>query len=212
MHRRLPTLLVPALLCAAALPSARARAGGDGLSSLLSKGSVVLVESNAKGRFSQCTSIVRVHQNADTVFSVVADVGHWKDFMPKIEESKVLHQGAGWKMVTFEIDVPGPDPEYTMRFDIDRAHRTMKATWLRGDLQGSHSAWRVVPVSSTESIIYYTNSTKHYSSLAQSLEDKAQTITIGVNVTAVIAGAKAVKRKAESMPLPPAVAGSPKTK
>ena len=49
----------------------------------------------------------------------------------------------------------------------------------------------------TESLIYYTAASRNFSRLAQSLEDKQQTITVGVNVSAALAAVKALKSRAE---------------
>ncbi len=195
----MPRRLAAALVCAlAGVATPALAAAPPSLMSLLKEGPVVVVKHNAKGRFAACTGITHVHASVDAVWQVISHPGAWHTFMPKMERSHVEHAGKGWAMVTFELDVPGPDPEYTQRFDFDAKTHTVKVTWMRGDLKGTHTTWRVVPLSDHDVLLYETNDTEHYSGLAESLEDKQQTITIGVNVTAVLAGLKAVRVRAEA--------------
>jgi hypothetical protein len=48
-----------------------------------------------------------------------------------------------------------------------------------------------------QTLIYFTTASRNFSSLAQSLEDEQQTITVGVNVSAALATVRAMKKKSE---------------
>ena len=50
-----------------------------------------------------------------------------------------------------------------------------------------------------KTIIYHQGSTRNFSSFAASLDDEQQTITVGVNVSSVIAAAKGIKRRSEEL-------------
>ena len=72
------------------------------------------------------------------------------------------------------------------RYTIAPEGFSLKCRWKEGDLEGSFCSWRLVSLGPTETLIYYTTASRNFSSLAQSLEDDQQTITVGVNVSAAL--------------------------
>ncbi len=138
------------------------------LTPMLERGPMVLIEEGAGGKFAQASGVVVI-----------------KDFVPKILESEMKQSGNDFD-VHLVIEVPGPDTDYVVRYTIDEPSRTMAGNWVKGDLKASRWHWKV------EAAL------KNFSGLAQSLEDENQTITVGVNVSAVLAATKAIKKRAES--------------
>ena len=183
------------------------------LQELLAKGPVVLMETDAKGRFSQATAIIAIEQPIEKVWAISTDFARFKDVMPKVVKSDVIEvaatesvKKAGQRQIdlTLEIEVPGSNPEYTFRYTIDDAKREMAGQWQSGDLKGSTTRWRLVPAGPSRTLLHYSAATKNFSAMAASLEDDQQTITVGVNVSAALATVKAVKRKAEAASEAPA--------
>ena len=167
------------------------------LKSLLKRGPVVLVETNSKGRFHSATAVISVKAGTDVLWKHVIAFAKYKDFMPNMEQSDVKQVSPTSFDVTYEIEVPGPNPDYTFRYVIQPENLIASGRWVKGDLKNSFCKWRLVSVSPTESLIYYTAASRNFSRLAQSLEDKQQTITVGVNVSAALAAVKAMKSRAE---------------
>jgi hypothetical protein len=112
-------------------------------------------------------------------------------------KSDVASVGPNQFDVSYEIDVPGPNAEYTFRYDIDPATMQMRGKWVKGDIKGSFCEWKVSP-HGQDTLVTYTTASRNFSSVAQALEDDQQTITVGVNVSAALAVVKAVKRRAET--------------
>ncbi|MFO0594384.1 MAG: SRPBCC family protein [Myxococcaceae bacterium] len=167
------------------------------LSPSLEKGPLVLVE-ESKGKFASCSSIILVDAPPEKVWDIVKAQDKFKDFVPKVVESTMKPQGTDYE-VKFVVDVPGIDSEYSIRYTIDDATKTMSGAWAKGDLKGSRWHWKIESAPNNKTLLTHTLAVKNFSGIAQSLEDDNQTITVGVNVSAALAATKAVKKRAESM-------------
>ncbi len=167
------------------------------MSPLLERGPMVLVEEGAGGKFSQASAIVIIDSPPEKVWELVKAQQNFKDFIPKVLVSEMKPSGTDFE-VHMVIDVPGPDTDYSVRYTIEDEKKTMTGCWVKGDLKASRWIWKVEPAPGGKSLLTHTVALKNFSGLAQSLEDENQTITVGVNVSSVLAATKAVKKKAES--------------
>jgi ribosome-associated toxin RatA of RatAB toxin-antitoxin module len=184
-------------------------AGAQDVNDLLARGPVVSVETNKDGKFDKATAVIQINRSPDEVWAVATDFEHYRDFLPKVVASDTLRTKPGMKAtqveVSYEIEVPGANTVYTFRYDVDAANKTMKGAWRRGDIKDSFCEWRIAPHPSG-SLLYYTTASRNFSSLAESIEDEQQTVTVGVNVAAALATVKAVKKRAEAPATAPAKA------
>lgn len=170
----------------------------DRLDKLLDKGPVVMLEQTEKGKFKRATSIIKVNASVERVWKVVTDFAQYKDRFPKCARSKILSKDASSARVEFEIEVPlFPNTEYTLSYKLDPKKHTMAARWLKGDLKDSRWQWKLEPITENACFIYYAGTTRNFSGIAERLEDDQQTITVGVNVTSLIATLRTMKVWAE---------------
>ena len=173
------------------------QAGSDQLGPMLQRGSLVLVEDSADGKFGNCSGIVTVDAPPEKVWATVLAMDKFSDFMPKVLTSEITHRDTNEFDIHFVLDVPGPDTDYTIRFAVDEKKKQLKGTWLKGDLKGSTWLWRVEPGAGGKTLLTQQLAVKNFSPVLQSVEDDQQTMTIGVNVGSALAATKAVKRRAE---------------
>jgi hypothetical protein len=193
-----------ALLLSVVLAVPGAAAAQD-LNELLGKGPIVSIESDANGKFAAATAVIAIERPLEEVWAVASDLAHHKAFVPKLVKTDArpvaptASTPPGVKVldVDFEVEMPGANPTYTFRFEVDEARREMSGHWLKGDLKGSKCRWRLVPAGERRTLLYYTVASKNFSSLAAAIEDDEQTITIGVNVSSALTVVKAVKKRAE---------------
>lgn len=164
---------------------------------MLQRGPVVQVEEAKGGKFGQATAVTLVNAPPEKVWAVLVNMQDFKSFMPKVTTSDVSKKGEKAFEVHFVIDVPGPDTDYTVRFAPDEATKTLSGNWVSGDLKGSTWLWKLETAAEGKTLVTHTISVKNFSSIAQSLEDEAQTVTVGINVGSVLAATKAVKRRVE---------------
>jgi ribosome-associated toxin RatA of RatAB toxin-antitoxin module len=185
------------LICLIGLFATSARAADDSMRPYLDRGPLVLVEQDGAGKFAQSTAIVLVDAPVEKVWETMIGFEKYKEFMPKVTTSEVLRKADAEADVRFVIDVPGPDEDYTVRYAIDEKKHELKGTWLKGDLKGSRWNIRAEATADGKTLLSHAAAVKNFSSFAQSIEDEQQTITIGVNVSSVLAAAKGIKRRAE---------------
>ena len=192
MHRTMFTLLTMLVL-----------GQTDSMMPLLARGELVLVEPGTDGRFGSATALVLVDAPPEKVWATLLKMEDFKQFMPKVIVSDLLRREKDEIDLHFVIEVPGPDTDYSIRYTKDEAKKTLTGTWMKGDLKASRWLWKVEPAAGGKTLLSQQLSLKNFSSLAASVEDEQQTITVGVNVSSAIAGAKALKRRCEQ-PFPPA--------
>jgi ribosome-associated toxin RatA of RatAB toxin-antitoxin module len=173
-----------------------APARADELGDLLAKGPMVRLETDSKGKFRQATCIADVNAEADLVWRVLTDYEQYLFFMPRMEKLEVTREGNDALMDT-KLDTPLVATRYTNRMIPDHATKTLTVRQVKGDLSGSHYQWKVVPLSTGRSRIFYSGVVKNFSSVAESFEDDQQTLTIGINVVSLMAATKAIKERAE---------------
>lgn len=173
------------------------------LMALLVDGPVMVVKKDAKGKFEQATAVIDVKAPPAKVWDVVTNFSAYRYFMPKVEKSEQSLVAPNQLDVLYEIDVPLSNAKYVIHYDLDPAKMVAKGRWLKGDLEGTRSEWRIIPYKD-ESLVYFTTATLHFNALAQRFEDSQQTITIGVNVVAALTTVTAIKKRTEGLLSPPA--------
>jgi ribosome-associated toxin RatA of RatAB toxin-antitoxin module len=172
----------------------------DVLMPMLQRGPMATVEQTKDGKFQQATAVVLVNAPVEKVWGVVVDQDKFKDFMPKILMSQVSNASPKGFDVHMMIEVPGPDTDYVIHFDRDDAKHVLKGSWKKGDLKDSKWEWRVEPTADGKSLVFNGGTVKNFSSILTSIEDDQQTMTVGVNVTSVLAATKSIKARIESPP------------
>ncbi len=172
------------------------------LSELLERGPLVLVESDAVGRFASATAIVEIARPADAVWRVTSDFAGHRTFMPKLVASTPTPRGPNEVDVRFEIAIPFPgrNERYTFRYVLDPARREIHGRWVAGDLRDSTCDWRILAAGDARARVHYTIATRNFSKLVTTFEDSQQTVTVGVNVASALAAIKALKARVETGP------------
>ena len=165
---------------------------------LLERGPMVLVEEGVGGKFAQSSAIVIIDAAPEKVWEIIKAQDKFKTFIPKVLVSEMKPSGTDYE-VHMVIDVPGPDTDYCVRYTVDEAGKTMSGNWAKGDLKASRWFWKVEAAPGGKTLLTHTAGLKNFSGIAQSLEDENQTITVGVNVSSVLAATKAIKKHAESV-------------
>jgi len=172
-------------------------AGAQNLMDLLDKGPVVTVLEK-DGRFESALAVIHVKAPIETVWETATDFEHYPQILPKLARTEVTRVTAKVVDVTFEIEVPGMNPVYTMRYRLSKKRWLFGGRWKQGDIKGVYNRWVLIPYHETETLVYFTTSSKNFNRMAQALEDDQQTLTVGLNVTSALANVKSVRRAAEA--------------
>ena len=164
---------------------------------LLQKGPLVSVERGPDGKFLRCTALALVNAPPEKVWAAYTDFDHLKDFVPKVVASEVVKRTDTDIEVKLEIEVPGTNTVYVMRYTPHLETRTIEANWVSGDLKGSTWVLHLEPVGEGKTLINYSGASRHFSRILEGLEDDQQTISVGVNVGAALTTVTAMKKRAE---------------
>lgn len=179
MHSRALAAALVVLLTPAAV-------WADRLDSLLNKGPVVVVEHDGKGKFASATGVVAVEASIEKAWAVITEFQSYPKFVPKVVKTEVDDLGPTEVKVKWELEIPGPNTVYTVRYKLDPAKRTIEAEQVGGDLKGSRWFWELESAGPNRTLLHYRSSARNFSSILESAEDDQQTITIGVNVGGVL--------------------------
>ena len=171
----------------------------DGLTPLLQRGPLVLVEQSKDGKFQMATGIVQVDAPPQLVWETLLKMDDYKTYMPKVELSEILNRNdaANEFDVHYIVEVPGPDTEYWIRFVRNDKDMTLTGKWIKGDLKGSKWFWKVQPGPGGKTLLSQTVQVKNFSAILQNVEDDQQTITLGINVGSAVVVTGALKRHIE---------------
>ncbi|MEW5850564.1 MAG: SRPBCC family protein [Myxococcota bacterium] len=187
------------LLVVAAVLGAAGGVAADELTDLLRGGPVVRVEQSEAGKFKRVLAIADVEAPLAQVWEVLNSQEKFSQFMPRVKRISVRQEGPMAKAVSYVLDTPFMDTSYTLRWSPREADHTIKVEHVSGDIKGSEYEYKLVSVSPERTRVYYGGVTRNFSSMASRFEDDQQTITVGVNVTSMLAGLKAIKLRSETL-------------
>jgi ribosome-associated toxin RatA of RatAB toxin-antitoxin module len=158
----------------------------------------VQVQETADGKFAAAVAVIEVAAPPARVWEVVTDFSRYHEFMPRVLKSEVLRAEGDERDVAIELDSPIMNTRYQVRYRLDRPNLRAEGAWLSGALEGSAWTWQLADRPGGGTLLRYTLRAKGFSAIVESLEDKQQTATIGINVAAAIASVKGMKRRAEA--------------
>lgn len=177
-------------------------AAADALTDALKDGPLVRVEVDKQGRFKRSTVILDVDAPVDQVWATLADFKSYPTYMPRCEEVEVQHKPP-YVYVEMDIDTPLVSTSYKSRYQLFPEKRQADIKVVDGDIEGSEFTWKMEGIGERTRITY-TGVIRNFSSVAESLDDDQQSITIGINVVSLLQAAKALKQEAERrVKLPP---------
>lgn len=200
-------LLLSLLLCTPAL--------ADDLTDMLKKGPMARVDVDRAGKFDAVVSVVDVDTPAARLWGILLDYKNYRFFMPRVQDVGVEVDDSGTTLVKWNIDTPLVRTKYSNAMTVDATNMVLKASTVTGDMQSSRYEWRVVPLGENRCRMIHTAWPRNMASIVDTLDDKQQTLTIGVAVSSVMATVRALKLRAELLeaqakkPPPSSVSATP---
>ena len=170
----------------------------DDLAGFLASGPAVRIETDASGKLKQSVCVSDVDAPIDLVWKVLTDYEQYRFFMPRIDKLEVTREGTD-ALLAVKLDTPLVATSYTNRMIPDVANRVIEVRQVKGDLSGSRYRWKLTSLGEARTRITYSGIIKNFSSVAESLDDEQQTLTIGINVVSLMAAVKAVEARAEGL-------------
>jgi ribosome-associated toxin RatA of RatAB toxin-antitoxin module len=170
--------------------------GANDVDTLLARGPVVAVSTDPAGKFAAAIGQVEVDAPLAVVWSAVTSFARYKEFVPKVVESRVEGVLAEPR-VAFEIESPGINTRYVAQYRIDREGHSVDGRQVSGDLEGSTWRWELSALGPSRTRLRHYSRARNLSRVVAAFEDAAQTMTTGINVAGVITVLRAMKRRCE---------------
>lgn len=199
------------LLAAILVIVTAAPARADDLSVMLEKGPMARVDVDKAGRFDAVVSVVDVDVPAARLWAVLLDYQNYRFFMPRVSDVGVVVDDKGTTHVKWDIDTPLVRTQYDNAMTVDDAKMFLVARTVSGDMSGSRYDWKVIPLGDKRCRLIHTAWPRNMASIVDTLDDKQQTLTIGVAVSSVMATVRALKARAELLDRQSATTTSPTT-
>ncbi|MBI4577479.1 MAG: SRPBCC family protein [Planctomycetes bacterium] len=173
----------------------------EALGPLLGRGELVLVASRDDGSPDEAVAMARMRAPLGRVWETLLDYPSYPRWVPKVVRSDVVRRAEGAPEVLdvkFEIEVPGWNYRYTIRYAVDEAGRTVLGSWHSGDLEGGRWNWRLY-ASGEETVVTYATHTDvgRASRLVRELDDEYHSLSYGLDLSSAVLMVKALQREAE---------------
>ncbi len=169
----------------------------DDLSDMLKKGPMARVDVDRAGKFDAVVSVVDVDAPASRLWSILLDYKNYRFFMPRVQDVGVEVDDKGTTLVDWNIDTPLVRTKYKNAMTVDATNMVLKASTVVGDMASSRYEWRVIPLGDNRCRMIHSAWPRNMASIVDTLDDKQQTLTIGVAVSSVMATVRALKLRAE---------------
>jgi ribosome-associated toxin RatA of RatAB toxin-antitoxin module len=158
-----------------------APAGKPSFNFLLDRGTVALFLSQ-KGHLAEVRLMDNVNAAPEATLKVVADIKHWKEFVPTISESYDLGVQKGQPMAEFEQSVPLLS--WSTKWIVKTDARSVDMFGDDGDLRLSRLRWDVMPngAGKTQLLLRADESFENTSIVLRSLYKLEPLFKYGVNV------------------------------
>ena len=168
----------------------------DDLATLLARGPVVSVETDAQGKFEAAVALAEIAAPLEVVWAAVTDFGSYREFVPRVVGSEVSKLPLNVH-VRFEIESPGPNTRYTVEYTLDPRAHVAEGRQISGDLSGSRWRWELSEGAPGHTRVKYTSRAKNFSKVLSAFEDEVQTLTAGLNVGAALTMLRALQKRVQ---------------
>jgi uncharacterized protein YndB with AHSA1/START domain len=176
------------------------------LKKLLAEGQLLKVQEGPDGRMKLITGGIIVDKPVEDVYRVVTDFSHFSEFMPSVEECKVVADKGEVKDVSFKVKfkfVVSFSVEYVMRNRLSPPH---EMTWTLVSSKGnkikeSFGSWKLIPLDGGKRTAAFYSIYSDLSDVIWGLErmlKKDPSMEIAINTSTVIMVLKNVKSRSET--------------
>ena len=171
----------------------------DDLTTMLEKGPMARVDVDKAGKFDAVVAVVDIDVPATRLWSVLLDYPNYRFFMPRVTDVGIGKDADGNTLVKWDIDTPLVRTRYDNAMVVDASRMFLVARTVSGDMLGSHYDWKVIPLGDKRCRLIHSSWPRNMASIVDTLDDKQQTLTIGVAVSSVMATVRALKERAEML-------------
>jgi ribosome-associated toxin RatA of RatAB toxin-antitoxin module len=168
------------------------------LQHMLDKGPLIAINRDKDEKFESITTYALVNAPLQYVWDTVLNIDDYERYMPRIVKSQVIKRNEDNTEIiaAFELNTAINNTKYTLKYIIDAKNHTIAINHHAGALKGSHWHWEFYP-RGTDTIAICTGASKNFSAFINAVDDGTQTLTIGINITSMVANTRYIKERSE---------------
>jgi ribosome-associated toxin RatA of RatAB toxin-antitoxin module len=165
---------------------------------MLDTGPLITINRDSNDKFESITTYALVNAPLQYVWDTVLNIDDYARYMPRMVRSQILNKNeANTEMIAaFEIDTFMSNTKYQLKYMIDETRRTIDMYHYAGALKGSRWHWEF-QTQGGNTFIICTGASKSFSALIKAVDDSTQTLTIGINITSMLANIRYIKGRSE---------------
>lgn len=168
------------------------------LDHMLDKGPLITINRDDNEKFESITTYALIDAPLSYVWDTVLNIEDYARYMPRMVTSKVVERNADNTEIIgeFELDTAINNTKYKLTYSIDVDSRTIAIDHHSGALKGSQWHWEF-QAQGEDTIIICTGASKNLSVFVKALDDRMQTLTVGINIISMLANIRYIKERSE---------------
>ena len=165
---------------------------------MLDKGPLITINRDAHDEFESITMYALINAPLQFVWDTVLNIEDYARYMPRMIKSEVVQRNADNTEIiaAFEVRTFLNNTDYTLRYRIDATSRTIAIDHHAGALKGSRWHWKF-QAHGGDTIIICTGGSKNLSVFIKAIDDSTQALTIGINISSMLANISYIKVRSE---------------
>ncbi|MBN1255728.1 MAG: hypothetical protein JXA50_10690 [Deltaproteobacteria bacterium] len=168
------------------------------LDHMLDKGPLITINRDSHEEFESITTYALICAPVSYVWDTVLKIEDYAQHMPRMVKSEVVQRNAEDTEIIaeFELDTAINNTKYKLKYCIDANNRTITIYHYSGALKGSRWHWEF-QAQGADTIIICTGGSKNLSLFIKAIDDRTQTITVGINIMSMLANINYIKERSE---------------
>jgi len=165
---------------------------------MLDKGPLITINRDSNDEFESITTYALINAPVQYVWDAVLNIEDYARYMPRMVRSEVVKRNTDNTEIiaAFEVLTFMNNTNYTLRYRIDDTNRTIVIDHHSGALKGSRWHWKF-QAQGEDTIIICTGGSKNLSVFIKAIDDSTQTLTIGINISSMLANISYIKERSE---------------
>jgi ribosome-associated toxin RatA of RatAB toxin-antitoxin module len=165
---------------------------------MLDKGPLITINRDSHEEFESITTYALISAPLSYVWDTVLKIEDYAQHMPRMVKSEVIQRNADNTEIiaAFELDTAINNTKYKLRYSIDATNRTIAIDHHSGALQGSRWHWQFQE-QGEDTVVICTGGSKNLSVFIKAIDDRTQTLTVGINIMSMLANISYIKERSE---------------
>ena len=165
---------------------------------MLDKGPLITINRDNNEKFESITTYALVYAPLQYVWDTMLNIEDYARYMPRMVTSEIVKRnGDNTEIVAaFELDTAINNTKYKLKYSIDANSRIITIDHHSGSLKGSQWHWEF-QAQGDDTIIICTGASKNFSAFIKAIDDKTQTLTVGINIMSMLANIRYIKDRSE---------------